>query len=239
MTNITVERIHYGFLIAAEDTRDAGHPIPVCGYVVGHPDGLLLFDTGFAPIDDGTRDRYHPQAVNVEQALRGFRLRPADVDVVVNCHLHADHGGGNAAFPGTPVYVQRPELEAAREPDYTNAAHTHDFAGARLEVIDGVAEPMPGIRIVPTPGHSPGHQSLAISTGSGWVVLAGQAFTTASEFGFAAFSDRLTRAGMPSIGRVPDWMVRIAALDPERVYFAHDVLVHERDRAGIGTPEPI
>jgi N-acyl homoserine lactone hydrolase len=239
MAQIQVERIHYGFLVAPEDTRDAGQPIPVCGYLVRHTDGLLLFDTGFAPIDSGTRERYHPRAQNVEQALRRFGLRPADIDVVVNCHLHADHGGGNAAFPGIPVYVQRLELEAAREPDYTVPTHTHDYPGARLEVIEGEAEPLPGIRIVPTPGHSPGHQSLAVSTGAGWLVLAGQVFTTASEFGFALFSDRLARAGMDAIGAVPDWMERIVALDPERVYFAHDLLVHERDAAELGKPGPI
>ena len=52
---IRVERVHYGFLVAPEGTRDAGQPIPVVGYVVRHPDGLFLFDTGFAPIDDATR----------------------------------------------------------------------------------------------------------------------------------------------------------------------------------------
>ena len=236
MSQIEVERIHYGFLVAPEGSRDAGQPIPVCGYLVRHPDGLLLFDTGFAPIDAGTRERYQPRAENVEQALGRLRLRPTDVDVVVNCHLHVDHGGGNAAFPGTPVYVQRPELEAAREPHYTVPTHTHDYPGARLEVIDGEAEALPGIRIIPTPGHSPGHQSLAVSMGAGWLVLAGQAFTTASEFGFALFSDRLARAGMDAIGSVPDWMDRIVALDPDRVYFAHDLLVHERDAASLGQP---
>ena len=239
MPDISVERIHFGFLVAPADTRDAGQPIPVVGYLVRHPDALFLFDTGFAQIDAGTRERYRPQAVSVEQALAGMRLRPRDVEVVANCHLHADHGGGNAAFPGVPIYVQRPELEAAREPDYTNPAGTHDFPGARLEVIDGEAEPLPGIRLVPTPGHSPGHQSLAVWTGSGWLVLAGQAFTTASEFGFALFSDRLARAGQPPIGQVPDWMERIVALDPSRVYFAHDLLVHERDTAALGNAEPI
>src|SRR5262245_4671234 len=239
MADISVERVHFGFLVAPDDTRDAGQPIPVVGYLVRHPDALLLFDTGFAPIDPGTRERYRPQAVNVEQALAGMGLRPTDIDVVANCHLPADHGGGNAAFPGTPIYVQRLELEAAREPDYTNPAGTHDFPGARLEVIDGEAEPLPGIRILPTPGHSPGHQSLAVSTGSGWLILAGQVFTTASEFGFALFSDRLARAGKPPIGRVPDWMARVVALDPSRVYFAHDLLVHERDAATLGNAEPI
>ena len=240
MQDITVERIHFGFFVVPDEVRDAGQPMPVCGYLVRHPDGLLLFDTGFSTIDDDTRDRYHPQAENVVDALWRLRLRPTDVDVVVNCHLHADHGGGNAAFPDIPIYVQRPELDAANEPDYTVASGTHDFPGARLEVIDGPAEPLPGVRIVPTPGHSPGHQSLAVSTPrGGWLILAGQAFTTASEFGFAAFSDRLAREGRATIGSAPDWMERIVALDPERVYFAHDLLVHERDTADLGVPGPI
>jgi N-acyl homoserine lactone hydrolase len=239
MAETTIERIHYGFIVAPEGTRDAGQPIPVVGYLVRHPDGLFLFDTGFAPLDDATRQRYHPQAVTVDQALAGLSLRPADIDVIANCHLHADHGGGNAAFPGTPIYVQRPELAAAGEPDYTNPAGTHDFPGANLQVIDGDAEPLPGIRIIPTPGHSPGHQSLAVAFDGGWVILAGQVFTTASEFGFALFSDRLKRAGKPPIGSVPDWMERVVALDPQRVYFAHDLLVHERDTASLGEAEPI
>jgi N-acyl homoserine lactone hydrolase len=239
MAEMSVERLHYGFIVAPEGTRDAGQPIPVVGYLVRHPDGLFLFDTGFAPLDAATRLRYRPQAVTVDQALSGVSLRPADIDVIANCHLHADHGGGNAAFPGTPIYVQRPELAAAGEPDYTNPAGTHDFPGANLQVIDGDAEPLPGIRIIPTPGHSPGHQSLAVAVDGGWVVLAGQVFTTASEFGFALFSDRLKRAGKPPIGSVPDWMERVVALDPLRVYFAHDLLVHERDTAPLGEAGPI
>jgi hypothetical protein len=42
MAEIRVERIHYGFLVAPEGSRDAGQPIPVVGYVVRHPDGLFL-----------------------------------------------------------------------------------------------------------------------------------------------------------------------------------------------------
>ena len=222
------------------DTRDAGQPIPVVGYVVRHPDGLFLFDTGFAPIDDGTRERYQPQAVNVERALAGMGLRPTDVDVVANCHLHADHGGGNSAFPGTPIYVQRLELEAAGRARLYEPGRNARLPGRRASsVLDGEAEPLPGIRILPTPGHSPGHQSLAVAVDGGWLLLAGQVFTTASEFGFALFSDRLARSGKPPIGTVPDWMERVVALDPTRVYFAHDLLVHERDTASLGLAEPI
>ena len=204
MAEIRVERIHYGFLVAPEDTRDAGQPIPVVR-LRRPPSGRPV------PVRHGLRAdrRRHPRAVSPAGGQRragaapGWASGRADVDVVANCHLHADHGGGNAAFPGTPIYVQRLELEAAGEPDYTNPAGTHDFPGARLEVLDGEAEPLPGIRLLPTPGHSPGHQSLAVAIDGGWLLLAGQVFTTASEFGFALFSDRLARSGKPPIGTVP------------------------------------
>ena len=239
MAEIRVERIHYGFLVAPEEPAMRASRSPSWATSSAIRTGCSCSTPGSrrsttAPASGITRRRSTSSS-----ALAGMGLRPSDVDVVANCHLHADHGGGNAAFPGTPIYVQRLELEAAGEPEYTNPAGTHDFPGARLEVLDGEAEPLPGIRILPTPGHSPGHQSLAVAIDGGWLLLAGQAFTTASEFGFALFSDRLARSGKPPIGTVPDWMERVVALDPTRVYFAHDLLVHERDTASLGTAEPI
>ena len=175
MAEIRVERIHYGFLVAPEGTRDAGQPIPVVGYVVRHPDGLFLFDTGFAP-----DRRRHPRAVSPAGGQRRAGagrdgLRPSDVDVVANCHLHADHGGGNGGLPGARRSTfsasgwRRPPSPSTR----TRRART-TLPGARLEVLDGEAEPLPGIRILPTPGHSPGHQSLAVAVDGGWLPLAGQ-----------------------------------------------------------------
>jgi N-acyl homoserine lactone hydrolase len=235
----TIERVHFGFLVAPADGRDAGQPIPVCGYVVRHADALLLFDTGFAPVDEDTRRRYRPRSTPVEDALGRVNIRLRDIDVVVNCHLHADHAGGNASFPGVPIHVQQPEIDAANEPDYTVASHTHAFPGARIVVAVGESEPLPGVRIVPTVGHSPGHQALVVETGSDVVILAGQAFSTASEFGFAAFASRLAREGNGAIGESPEWMDRLLSLDPARVLFAHDLAVHERDVADIGAPRPL
>ena len=234
-----IRRVHYGFIVAPSGSPDAGQPIPVCGYLVDHPDGLLLFDTGLAPVDDETRRRYHPRAMSVETALRVIGLRTSDVSLIVNCHLHADHAGGNAAFPGVPVFVQQSELNAARRPDYTVAEHTHAFDGARLSILDGEAELLPGVRVIQTPGHSPGHQALAVDTDKGWLVLAGQAFNSASEFGFAAFSHRLAGSGLGLIGVTPTWMKDITALDPIGIYFAHDLAVFDRDQSDLGRPLPI
>jgi hypothetical protein len=124
MAEIRVERIHYGFLIAPEDTRDAGQPIPVVGYVVRHPDGLFLFDRlradrrrnprALSPVPS-TSSRRSPGWPPADRRRRRRELPSTPTTVAAT------------GLPGTPIYVQRLELEAAGEPDYTNPAGTHDF----------------------------------------------------------------------------------------------------------------
>ena len=101
---------------------------------------------------------------------------------------------------------------------------------AALEEIDGEAEPWPGIRIVPTPGHSPGHQSLVVDTKKGRVVLAGQALNFSSDYARHQYSHELALAG-ESHAPYPDWIGRFHELDPVRVHFAHDRAIWERDVA--------
>jgi N-acyl homoserine lactone hydrolase len=234
-----IRRLHYGYIVAPEGREDAGQPIPVCGYLVEHPRGRILFDTGLSPVDEALRERYRPRGATPEAVLSTLGLAPGDIDLIANCHLHVDHAGGNDRFPDTPIYVQRAELELAEAGDHTFPEYAYDFPGAALRVIDGEVELVPGVRIVPTPGHTAGHQALIVDTDIGPVLLAGQAFTTASEFGFAAFSHRLVAAGLDAIGESPDWMSRVQELDPIRTYFAHDLLVHERDSASLGAPQPL
>lgn len=231
-----IRRLHYGYIVAPEGTQDAGQPIPVCGYLIEHPKARILFDTGISPMDDETRQRYLPRGSAVEEVLAGIGLAVGDIDLIANCHLHADHAGGNSSFPKVPVYVQETELEVARTTEHTFPAYTFDFPDVQLEVVRGEAEIVPGVRLIPTPGHTVGHQALVVDTRAGRVLLAGQAFNTASEFSFAAFSHRLDAAALDTIGTFPPWMARVAALKPQRGYFAHDLLTYESDPADLGHP---
>ena len=231
-----IRRLHYGYIVAPEGTENAGQPIPVVGYLIEHPKARILFDTGISPMDEETRQRYLPRGAPVEEVLAGIGLGLADIDLIANCHLHSDHAGGNSKFPRVPVYVQEAELEVARTTEHTFPAYTFDFPDVRLEVVRGEAEIVPGVRLIPTPGHTVGHQALVVETRAGRVLLAGQAFNNASEFSFAAFSHRLDAAGLDTIGKFPPWMSRIAALAPQRGYFAHDLLTYEPDPAEIGHP---
>jgi N-acyl homoserine lactone hydrolase len=226
---VTLSKDDIQWVLLGHYTRPAGDPlagrrIVVGAYLVRHPDGLLLFDSGFGETPEPESDGYYR---TVRRSLRGglgaLGVDPGDVRLIVNCHLHRDHCGGNPELPGRPVFVQRVELEAAREPDYTVPALV-DFAGAAYEVLDGEAEILPGVRVVPTPGHTDGHQSLVVDCAEGPVVLLGQAYEFASDWARAAFAWSLARDGVEApLDDDPAWVGRLQALEPRRVLLAHDL----------------
>jgi N-acyl homoserine lactone hydrolase len=224
--------IHTGHYTMPGDRPDAGQRIVVTAFVIEHPRGVLLFDTGFSPEPKKMVDLYRPVYMRpLDEALHAAGRAFGDVDLIANCHFHADHSGGNRHFPNKRILVQRRELAHARTTeDYTYLPHVADFPNADLEEVDGEAEPWPGIRIIPTPGHSPGHQSLVVDTKEGRVVLAGQALNFASDYARHRYSHELELAGEPH-GEYPEWVARFQAFDPVRVHFAHDRAVWQRETA--------
>jgi len=171
-----VARDHIAAHLAA-DVLSGGARVPVFVHTVEHPDGLVLVDTGLLdthPAVAGWDARPHPLPEELVQR----------VAVVVNTHLHFDHCGGNRLFPGTPLHVQRRELADARAggDEYTIQEWV-DFPGASYVEHDGEAELLPGIRLVPTPGHTAGHQSVVVETEEGLVVLGGDVAYSFRELG--------------------------------------------------------
>ncbi len=160
--------------------------IPVICFLIAHPRGNVLVDTGVhrQALADPVgrlgerraglfRLRSAPSDEVVSQlALLG--LGPADVRYVVNSHFHFDHCGGNGFFPRSTFLVQRPEMEAARQV----------MAGARMryspspidfdlpldyQLIDGEHDVFGDGQLIlmPTYGHTPGHQSVVVRAGKG------------------------------------------------------------------------
>lgn len=218
-----IRRVPYGHFTLADPGGGPRRPVVVCGYLISHPAGPVLFDTGIGEGDPEAEERFRPVRRRLREALREAGAEPGDVRLVVNCHLHADHAGGNPAFPATPILVQRIEHEAARAPGYTIPALL-DFEGARYERVDGEAEVLPGVRVVPTPGHTDGHQSLVVETTAGRYVLAGQAVNFATDYATARLSWDLRRHGDEGAEH-PAWIARLEELDPRRVLFAHDLAI--------------
>jgi N-acyl homoserine lactone hydrolase len=224
-----VHRLDLGYFIRPSEETGTDQPRvePVLGYLIDHPDGLVLFDTGLGQADAETEAHYRPRRRSLAKALQQADAEMRAVHWVINCHLHIDHCGNNPAFANRPIVVQTAELTSARQDGYT-LSELIDFDGARYEEVDGEVELIPGIWIVPTPGHTAGHQSLVVRCDDGTVILAGQAHDTASAYAaelLAAGAQRDgIREGLPSFR---GWIERLQGFDPSRVMFAHDLSVVE------------
>src|SRR4029453_8664953 len=125
-----------------------------------------------------------PRVTAIETALAEHGIELADVTGAANCHLHFDHSGQNVRLRGIPIFVQRAEWTMVHEPDYTVPERIH-APGVTYAVIAGEAEGAPGLRVIPTPGHTAGHQSLVVDAPEGAIVLAGRAVQSRLERGGA------------------------------------------------------
>jgi N-acyl homoserine lactone hydrolase len=160
----------------------------------------VLVDTGMTEL--------HPAVADMDPRLSALTEQDFDlagVDIVVNSHLHFDHCGGNHLFAGKPIYVQRRELEDARSQDDYTIREWVDAPGVRYVAVDGELELLPGLRLVPAPGHTPGTQVVVVETGGRPVVIAGDVAVW-----FGELDDPQTEGQR---------LVR--ALDPELVWLAH------------------
>jgi N-acyl homoserine lactone hydrolase len=229
MTRSTITRMLVGGFLAPESVAP-GERVVVNSWIVRHPDAIVLVDTGLAehlPPEDVATMRF--TRTPIVDALAAEGLSPGDIDLVINCHLHADHAGGNVNFRGTRIVVQPAELEAASsDPDYTVPGDV-DLADGRWDVLEGEHEPLDGVRVIPTPGHSPGHQSVVVKTDAGRLLLAGQIFRDASGFARAVTALRLAEAGYEDPPEYPDWLPRLLELEPYRVAFGHDHAIWQPD----------
>jgi N-acyl homoserine lactone hydrolase len=192
--SITVTPIRVGDLLA-EDAR-----MPLHVHVIDHPDARVLVDTGLTDL--------HPAVADEDPRLTPLSEQDIDlagIDIVVNTHLHYDHCGGNHLFAGRPFYVQRQELEDARGGNYTILEWV-DAPGVEYVTVDGEHDLLPGIRLVPAPGHTRGSQIVVIETGGRPIVVGGDVAVRFGEL------DEPSTEGQRTV----------RALDPELVWLAHE-----------------
>lgn len=153
--------------------------VPVSSYLVVHPQGRLLFDTGVHcqtltdPIgrmgaERAKRIRIRSQVGDdVVSQLGRMGLQAQEITHVVNSHLHFDHCGGNEFFPQATFLVQKAEMEAARHPGgvahYSPSVQDFDHA-LNYHLVDGEHDVFGDgkIILIPTYGHTPGHQSMLV-----------------------------------------------------------------------------
>ncbi len=213
-----IVRLHLGHLRGVD-----GSQWPVHGFVVLEPKGdAILVDSGCGGPENWLTD-WRVVNRSVADALAEHDLSPADIRIVINSHLHFDHCGQNAVFKHAPFYVQRAELDRARResPELTG---WFDFAGARYELLDGDAAISDSVRVVATPGHTTGHQSVLVDTGDGLEMMIGDA-----AYNHSVYRDPDSRTLPEGQAADPDAWARslrmVHAMAPAAVHFCHDTRV--------------
>ncbi|MCA9821267.1 MAG: MBL fold metallo-hydrolase, partial [Dehalococcoidia bacterium] len=158
--------------------------------VVRRGDDVVMVETGMGDKHGPrVREKIFPGDYGyLLQSLAEAGVRPEEVTAVANTHLHADHCGWNTVvrdgkvvptFPNARYYIQAGEYDVACHPnDRTKGTYFAenfvplDEAG-QLELIEGEYDIIPGLRFLPTPGHTADHASIVLSSGGETAIYTG------------------------------------------------------------------
>lgn len=172
-----------GYYIEGDEGPYMRAPVP--SYLIDHPKGRALFDTGMGvrfrrdlesalPADKFGLEWF--EGMDIATRLKAIQVDPASINWIINSHLHIDHCGGNAHFPNATMVVQSSEYETARNSDQPMLYAPEDYdTGQPVKAVSGECDLFDDgtVRIVPTFGHTPGHQSVIVKLAGGEVLLAG------------------------------------------------------------------
>ena len=139
------------------------YQIPIVCYLVQTDDGKnILIDSGLPEVmPEGESDFENGQDVIAQLASIG--LQPDDIDTVISTHYDIDHAGRHAAFTKAQYIVQRVHHEdAASNPRFAALQSQWDQPMERIRLVDGDTELLPGLELIETSGHVPGHQSVLV-----------------------------------------------------------------------------
>ncbi len=152
---------------------------PCYAFLLKSKDTLALVDTGMASTE--IANKYHhagsvqPEGFSIIDQLAKMGIKPADIDAIIFTHLHWDHCYHVAEFHKATLYVSRAEYEWALNPiplyyksyEYPAIGIRQQFDGLSFNLTVGEQEIMPGLSVYQSPGHSLGHQTVAVQAKSG------------------------------------------------------------------------
>lgn len=227
------DRIRRSLLGVMADSRWT-EPLPIYAWLIEHPEGLIVVDTGETArvSEPGYFPRWHPyfrfglrEWVAAEQEvgpqLRALGFSPDDVRWVVLTHFHTDHAGGLGHFQASEILATKTDYEHSRGSlgsirGFLPQRWPQWFAPRLIEHRDGPFESFAqsttlteagDVRLLPTPGHTPGHMSVALEHGDQVIVFAGDASYTEQNM-----IDGVTDGVSPAMAAARDSLARLRGL---------------------------
>ena len=202
--------------------------VPVPAYLIDHPKGRALFDTGL-----GIRFRHavgapspfptieFEETADIAARLRAIQIDPASIRWIINSHLHLDHAGGNILIPNATVLIQTGEWDYAQS-GVDRAYHPAEFdTGQPVVKLHGEHDLFGDGSVVlfPSPGHTPGHQCARIRLPAGDVILAADCCNMRASLDEMRLADHVhdRDAALATLGRLRD--LRDAGA---RIFYGHD-----------------
>jgi N-acyl homoserine lactone hydrolase len=195
--------------------------IPVYCYLIKHPKGNVLIDSGFSSDFNNTWGKrlsfFRPiLEKGIVDELKGIKI-----DFIINTHLHIDHCENNSCFKDAVIIIQKKELESAKNPKpYQKYAYCDKLdESLNYKVIDGNFDLFDDgkIKIIKTAGHTQGHQSVLLDMGTENVFIAGDACYCAENLKYNL---------LPGILWNPDKVLEnyemIRNLKDTKILFGHD-----------------
>ncbi len=183
----------------------------------------ILVDTGAGELPEKLQKFYkvnRKPEQNLKAQLTLHDLKPQDINIVVNTHLHFDHCGNNALFPHAKFIIQAEEYDYALEPErFQEVAYAKELFNfkANLQLIHGEFTLSDEVTLVPTQGHSIGHQSVIIKTAERNCVYCGDA---------APLRENLERRNIPGVlycsHHALEAIDRLKAIDNAVYIYSHD-----------------
>jgi N-acyl homoserine lactone hydrolase len=191
--SVRIYPINTGFIRldkGAYVTAGAGYgqevEVPANAFLVTDGRENILIDTGMSETPKANWHHpgsYQPEGFRIDEQLAKLNLRTEEISGVIFTHLHWDHCANMKLFTNAKFYVHQRELNFALNPHvlYQKSYESEKlgvepaFKDVAFETVDDEYDYNAYISMFPTPGHCPGHQSVAVQTENGIYVIAGDA----------------------------------------------------------------
>ena len=150
--------------------------LPIYVFYLEGGDQKILVDTGMEEfmVPPEAEEQTGLRIMEFEEALQTVNLKPDEVDIIIQTHLHNDHCENTYKCTNAKVYVQKTELDFFRSPHPIDHRYYSDLLDeSEVVTVEGDREIVPGIRVLFTPGHTPGGQSVAVETKDGTAIITG------------------------------------------------------------------